>query len=96
VIDTESFLIISRIKKEEYSVLLTVDSRERAVVLTDTGSIGIFDTQLNEISLHRLKGQVFCEFNNESGNLCLLTGTGGEHEEGGASIMTIRVYEICD
>ncbi|QYR19170.1 hypothetical protein KZ483_14495 [Paenibacillus sp. sptzw28] len=96
VIDTNSFLIVSRRKWEEDSILLTVDSCGRAVVLTGLSSIGLLDAQLNDISRHRLKGQVLSEFTNERGNLCLLTGIGGEHDEGGASSMKIRVYEICD
>ncbi|RUT33598.1 hypothetical protein EJP77_08130 [Paenibacillus zeisoli] len=90
VIDTESFLILSRRKWEEDSTFLTVDSHGRAVVLTGVSSIVLLDTHLNDISRHRLKGLVFQEFTNERGNLCLLTGT----EEGGAGSMKIRVYEI--
>ncbi|MDQ6421273.1 hypothetical protein RB620_17755 [Paenibacillus sp. LHD-117] len=96
VIDTKSFRIIYRKKWEEDSNFFTVDSYGRALLITGSNTIEIIDSQLNVISRHRLKGQVLSEYTNERGNLCLLTGTGGEHHEGGAKKMMIRVYEICD
>ncbi|MNI06795.1 hypothetical protein D3C73_597880 [compost metagenome] len=94
VIDTESFVILSRRKWNEDSTFLTVDSRGRAVVRTGVSSIVLLDVHLNDISRHRLKGLALQEFTNERGNLCLLTVTEGAHEEGGDGSMKIRVYEI--
>lgn len=94
VIDTRSFLVVSRRPLGEDSSLFAVDADGRTVVLTGMSTIEILDAKMQDISRHRLKGRVNHHFISENGNLCFLTSTGGEHDEGGARKMMIRVYEL--
>ncbi|BBI30889.1 hypothetical protein [Cohnella abietis] len=97
VIDTASFHIVARKKQEAELTLLTVDSLGRVVIQFGLSSIAIMDSKLNDISRHRLKGDIVSYMINETGTLSILTSTLGAHEEGGgASKMMIRLYEIRD
>lgn len=99
VIDALSLQIISRRDWDEYDLtMMTVDSLGRLLVLVGNSRIYLLDSQLNFISHHRLKGEVrMYTFINESGNLCLMTGTGEPNEMGWTSgNMKIRVYEIME
>ncbi|RED55772.1 hypothetical protein [Cohnella lupini] len=95
VVDTESFHIVSRKKQEAELDFLTVDSLGRVVIRVGFSSIVIMDTELNDISRHRLKGDIVSCRINETGAISVLTSSLGAHEEGGgASEMMIRLYEI--
>ncbi|MCR2807358.1 hypothetical protein [Paenibacillus soyae] len=94
VIDTRSYRMNVNKGIDPSCFLLTADSFGRAVLISGLSTLVIVDAQLNEISRHRLKGQVYSHYTNGHGNLCILTGTGAAHEEGGAKTMKIRVYEI--
>jgi hypothetical protein len=95
VVDTASFNIVSRKKQEAELDFLTVDSLGRVVIRVGLSSIVIMDTELNDISRHRLKGDIVRCRINEKGAISILTSPLGAHEEeGGASKMMIRLYEI--
>ncbi|MEK4512072.1 hypothetical protein [Paenibacillus sp. FSL K6-2524] len=99
VIDALSLQIISRRDWDDYELdIMTVDSLGRLLVLVGNSRIYLLDTQLNMISHHRLKGGVRkYTFINESGNLCLITGSEEPNEMGWTSSnMKIRVYEIME
>ncbi|WP_410769487.1 hypothetical protein [Fontibacillus sp. BL9] len=99
VIDGLSLQIISRRDWDDYDLtMMTVDSLGRLLVLVGNSRVFLLDSQLNPISHHRLKGEVrMYTFANESGNLCLMTGTGEPNEIGWTfGKMKIRVYEITE
>jgi hypothetical protein len=94
VIDLKTNEIYARRKYEEMAHLMFIDSLGRVIVLKGRSTVEILDSELKDISRHRLKGSIYSWYQNDKNNFILLTGTGGAHEEGGAKQMIIRVYEI--
>ena len=95
ILDTTSGEVTSRRKWDGEDLdFLHADLEGRIALQIGNSTIILMDAQLQIISQHRLKGQVWGHVVNEAGNLCLLTGVGETHEERMARGMVARVYEL--